>query len=50
MIDDDIGRDLDAFLTEHRSCGTLDTGFTGEPERVWMSCSCSARIERLAAA
>jgi hypothetical protein len=35
--DDDIGRDLVAFLEEHRACGTLDTGFTGEPERAWMS-------------
>jgi hypothetical protein len=33
---DDIGRDP-------------ATGFTGEPERVWMACSCGARIERLAA-
>ena len=34
--DDDIGRDLAAFLDEHRACGTLDTGLTGQPERVWM--------------
>jgi hypothetical protein len=26
--------------------GTLETGFTGEPERVWVSYSCGARIER----
>jgi hypothetical protein len=40
LIDDDIGRDLAAFLEEHRACGTLDTGITGEPERVWLECSC----------
>jgi hypothetical protein len=44
--DDDIGRDLAAFLEEHRACGTLDTGLTGDPERVWMACSCGARIEQ----
>jgi hypothetical protein len=46
MTDDDLGRDLSAFLDEHRGRGTLDTG---EPERVWLSCSCGARIERPAA-
>jgi hypothetical protein len=49
-LNDDIGRDLAAFLDEHRACGTLDTGFTGQPERVWMACSCGARMEREAAA
>ena len=24
----------------------IDTGFTGQPERVWMASSCGARIER----
>jgi len=48
MIDDDIGRDLGAFLDDHLDCGTLDTGLTAEPERVWMSCSCGARIEQKA--
>jgi hypothetical protein len=49
MIDDDIGHDLAAFLAEHRACGTLDTGFAGEPHPVWMACSCGSRIERLTA-
>jgi hypothetical protein len=35
---DDIGGDLAAFLDEHRTCGTLDIGFTGEPELIWMAC------------
>jgi hypothetical protein len=43
---DDIGRDLAAFLDEHRGCGTLNTGFAGEPQRVWMACSCGARMEK----
>jgi hypothetical protein len=42
----DLGHALAAFLDEHRGCGTLDTGTTGEPERVWIACSCGARIER----
>ena len=38
--------DLDAFIAEHRRCGGLDTGMLGmEPERVWVTCSCGARIE-----
>ena len=49
MTDDDLGRDLAAFRDEHRECGTVTTGFTGELERVWLSCSCGARIERPAA-
>jgi hypothetical protein len=48
--EENIGRDLAAFLDEHRDCGTLATGFTGQPERVWLSCSCGARIERPATA
>ena len=27
VMDDDLGRDLAAFLDEHRACGTLATGF-----------------------
>jgi hypothetical protein len=43
--------ELDAFYTEHRLCGDFDTGMTNtDPERVWVTCSCSARIERLATA
>ena len=44
---DRLALDLDAFYTEHCRCGDLDTGMTTtEPERVWLMCSCSARIER----
>ena len=50
ISDDALGRDLGAFLDEHRACGTLATGFTSEPERVWLACSCGARIERPPAA
>jgi len=50
MTDDNLGGALAAFLDEHRACGTMTTGFTGQPERVWMACSCGARIERPAAA
>ena len=39
VTDHNLGRDLAAFLDDHRDCVTLDTGFTGEPERVWLSCS-----------
>lgn len=46
---DNLGRDLDAFLDAHLDCARLDTGFTGEPERVWLACSYGARIERQAA-
>jgi hypothetical protein len=35
---------LDAFITEHRRCGDLDTGTAND--RVWITCSCGARIER----
>jgi hypothetical protein len=38
--------DLDAFFTEHRACGDLDGGVTEDSARVWMACSCGARIER----
>ena len=35
---------LDAFVQEHRRCGELDGGI--EAGRVWVVCSCSARIDR----
>jgi hypothetical protein len=38
-------RDLRAFCLEHENCGELDTGVEGD--RVWMTCTCGARIERL---
>ena len=44
--DDNLALDLAAFIADHRRCGNLDTGFTGESERVWVACSCSTRIER----
>ncbi len=37
-------RDLEAFIGEHRRCGELDTGVEGE--RVWMTCTCGARMVR----
>jgi hypothetical protein len=36
--------DLDAFLQEHRRCGDLDAAVEGD--RVWMTCTCGARINR----
>ena len=48
MTDDNLGGALAAFLDEHRACGTMTTGFTGQPERVRVACSCGARIERAA--
>jgi hypothetical protein len=43
-----LGRELDAFYLEHRACGDLRTGITNTaPERVWLTCSCGARIEGL---
>jgi hypothetical protein len=35
---------LYAFFQEHRRCGELDTGVEGD--RVWMTCSCGAVINR----
>jgi hypothetical protein len=37
--------DLDAFYQEHRRCGELETG-VGD-ERLWMTCTCGARIVQL---
>jgi len=36
---------FDAFVQEHRRCGTIE----GSPEGpyIWLSCSCSARIVRV---
>jgi hypothetical protein len=50
MLDHDrLIPDLDAFLSEHRRCGELDTGLTNtEPERVWVTCTCGAVINRCA--
>jgi len=41
--------DLEAFIAEHRRCGAVSTGMTEtESPRVWVACSCGARIERRA--
>ena len=46
--DDHLALDLHAFITEHRRCGDLDTGMIEtESARLWLMCSCGARIERL---
>lgn len=48
MIHDGLAL-LDPFYLEHRRCGDLDTGLTDtEPDRVWLTCSCGGRIERVA--
>jgi len=36
--------DLRAFCQEHVNCGELDGGVEGE--RVWMTCTCGARIDK----
>jgi hypothetical protein len=38
--------DLDAFLQEHSGCGDLDSAV--EDDRVWMTCTCGAVINRCA--
>ena len=35
---------LYAFYQEHRRCGDLDSGLDGD--RVWMTCTCGAVINR----
>jgi hypothetical protein len=39
-------RELDAFYLEHCRCGELNGSVEGE--WVWMTCTCGARIQRLA--
>jgi hypothetical protein len=46
---DTLATDLAAFLAEHQRCGELDTGLVGDPPRVWVACTCGARMEREAA-
>jgi hypothetical protein len=36
---------FDAFVQEHRRCGTIDG--SSEGRYVWLSCSCSAQITRV---
>jgi hypothetical protein len=38
--------DLDAFYLEHEHCGELDSAVEGD--RVWMTCTCGAVINRSA--
>jgi hypothetical protein len=37
---------LYAFFQEHERCGDLDSGLDGD--RVWMTCTCGAVINRCA--
>ena len=39
-----ISAALEAFILEHEYCGELDTGVEGD--RVWMTCTCGAVINR----
>ncbi len=36
--------DLNAFIQEHRRCGDLDAAVEGD--RIWMTCTCGAAINR----
>jgi hypothetical protein len=38
--------DLDAFYQKHEHCGELDSAVEGD--RVWMTCTCGAAINRCA--
>ena len=40
----DLGPALEAFILEHEYCGELDGGIEGD--RVWMTCTCGAVINR----
>jgi hypothetical protein len=39
-----LGDALEAFILEHEYCGELDA--TVEDDRVWMTCTCGARLVR----
>jgi hypothetical protein len=39
-----LGDALEAFTLEHEYCGELDASV--EAERVWMTCTCGAAINR----
>jgi len=39
-----VGATLEAFILEHEYCGELDGGVKGD--RVWMTCTCGAVINR----
>jgi hypothetical protein len=40
----DLGSALAAFIAEHEYCGELDSAV--EEDRVWMTCTCGAAINR----
>jgi hypothetical protein len=44
MTTTDLGAALEAFILEHEYCGELDADV--EADRVWMTCTCGARINR----
>jgi hypothetical protein len=39
-----LGAALEAFILEHEYCSELDAGI--EADRVWMTCTCGAMINR----
>jgi hypothetical protein len=39
-----LGDALEAFILEHEYCGELDAAI--EDDRVWMTCTCAAVINR----
>lgn len=39
-----LGATRETFIREHEYCGELDTGV--EDDRVWMTCTCGAAINR----
>ena len=41
---DFLGAALEAFIREHEYCGELDSDV--ETDRVWMTCTCGAVINR----
>jgi hypothetical protein len=41
-----LGSALKAFIREHEYCGELGTGLEGD--RVWMTCTCGAALDRMA--
>jgi hypothetical protein len=47
MITVGLGAALEAFILEHEYCRDLDGGVAGD--RVWMTCTCGAVINRNAA-
>jgi len=39
----DVAAAIEAFISEHRRCGTFHSG--QEDAYVWLACACGARIE-----